>query len=272
VAFQAQPLYFPALPHVAEELGGMKQAMPSSDTLLDSDFTLGRVRQELGRTEPATQVLHLATHTRFGFDGRQTFLVTGRPESLTNFSAVPRNQAEQRQVERQPDEGWFVPTALGGQNRDAEVIRVAQAPEVSSGVLDADARLEAISLERLSSEAINGKLTLARMQALSVGSAQPLELLTLSACQTATGSDRDILGIAGIAIQSGIGSTVASLWLVEDEATAIMMPQFYRHWEAGEGRASALQSMQKDWLSKTQNSPYRHPGYWAPFILVGNWL
>ncbi|NJM56830.1 MAG: CHAT domain-containing protein [Synechococcales cyanobacterium RU_4_20] len=72
--------------------------------------------------------------------------------------------------------------------------------------------------------------------------------------------------------QSGIGSTVASLWLVEDEATAIMMPQFYRHWEAGEGRASALQSMQKDWLSKTQNSPYRHPGYWAPFILVGNWL
>ncbi|NJM56829.1 MAG: CHAT domain-containing protein [Synechococcales cyanobacterium RU_4_20] len=91
VAFQAQPLYFPALPHVAEELGGMKQTMPSSDTLLDSDFTLGRMRQELGRTEPATQVLHLATHTRFGFDGRQTFLVTGRPESLTNFRMLGRS-------------------------------------------------------------------------------------------------------------------------------------------------------------------------------------
>ncbi len=278
VTFQGQSLYFPGLEHVAEELAGMEQALPSVQALLNPDFTLERIRQEISRVEPTTQILHLATHARFGFDARQTFLVTGRPGGLTPLAEVPFEPSK-----AQPS----APAQITFRRADALLVaRAIHAPSSAPpGGLNPSAQhllqqhlsrqhlsQQHLSRQRLNPKLTNDKLTLARMQSLGRLSAQPLELLTLSACQTATGSERDILGIAGITIQSGIGSTVASLWRVDDEATAVMMGQFYHALQAGKGRAIALQSMQKDWLERSHDSAYRHPGYWSPFILVGNWF
>jgi CHAT domain-containing protein len=97
----------------------------------------------------------------------------------------------------------------------------------------------------------------------------PIELLVLSACQTATGDQRAGLGLAGIATRSGARSTLATLWAVQDDSTAQLMVQFYKELNQGTiNKATALRHAQLTLLQQG----YKHPYYWAPFILVGNWL
>ena len=96
-----------------------------------------------------------------------------------------------------------------------------------------------------------------------------IELLVLSACQTAKGDKRSALGIAGIATQAGARSTVASLWLVEEASTAQLMGKFYQGLKNGLSKAEALRQAQ---LALLANPEYAHPYYWSSFILVGSWL
>lgn len=100
--------------------------------------------------------------------------------------------------------------------------------------------------------------------------AAPIELLVLSACQTASGDKRAALGLAGLAVRSGVRSTIATLWSVKDQSTAELMVEFYRHLVQIKGnRAEALRQAQ---LFLLQQDKYQHPYFWAPFVLVGNWL
>jgi CHAT domain-containing protein len=99
-----------------------------------------------------------------------------------------------------------------------------------------------------------------------------LELLVLSACETAAGDNRSALGLAGIAVRSGARSTVATLWRVDDEATATLMSQFYDQLvqanRTGITKAEALRRAQLAILEKPQ---YKSPYYWAAYVLLGNW-
>lgn len=94
---------------------------------------------------------------------------------------------------------------------------------------------------------------------------EPLELLSLSACQTAVGDDQAALGLAGVAIKSGARSALASLWFIDDEATSKLMIEFYQQLQKL-SKAKALQAAQ---LSLLQDSKYKHPLYWAPFLMIG---
>ncbi|MDX2239972.1 MAG: CHAT domain-containing protein [Leptolyngbyaceae cyanobacterium bins.302] len=106
------------------------------------------------------------------------------------------------------------------------------------------------------------------LRAVDKSDTTALELLVLSACQTASGDKRAALGLAGVAVRSGARSTVASLWPVNDETTADFMTMFYRALkQKGISKADALSTAQLQLLAK-HPSPY----YWAPFVLVGNWL
>jgi len=97
----------------------------------------------------------------------------------------------------------------------------------------------------------------------------PIELLVLSACQTAQGDLRAALGMAGVAVESGARSTVATLWRVQDESTASFMGEFYQRLiDSQQSRAQALRESQ---LMLMQDPNYRHPYYWAPFVMIGNW-
>jgi CHAT domain-containing protein len=97
-----------------------------------------------------------------------------------------------------------------------------------------------------------------------------VELLTLSACETAAGDDRAALGLAGLAIKAGARSALASLWVVNDPAAAAMVSQFYRELQTpGASKASALRQAQ---LKLLEDPRYRHPNYWSAFLLIGNWL
>ncbi|WP_333360611.1 CHAT domain-containing protein [Microcoleus sp. herbarium14] len=98
---------------------------------------------------------------------------------------------------------------------------------------------------------------------------QPIELLVLSACETASGDSRAALGLAGAAIRSGARSTAATLWQVNDESTAIFMTEFYR--QLASAKSSKAEALRNAQLTLLRNREYQNPYFWAPFVLVGNW-
>jgi CHAT domain-containing protein len=119
----------------------------------------------------------------------------------------------------------------------------------------------------------NGKLTineLDRLVGLFRYRKDPLELLTLSACQTGTGDDRSALGLAGVAIKAGARSALATLWFINDEASAALVSEFYRQLRnPARSKAQALRQAQ---LKLLADRVYEHPAYWSPFLLLNNWL
>ncbi|MEN8447464.1 MAG: CHAT domain-containing protein, partial [Cyanobacteria bacterium J06555_13] len=93
-----------------------------------------------------------------------------------------------------------------------------------------------------------------------------IDLLVLSACQTAAGDERSTLGLAGLAVQSGAQSAIASLWLVDSTGSSVLMDRFYQALDQGLTNIAALHQAQ---LTLMQSTDFSHPFYWAPFVLVG---
>ncbi len=101
-----------------------------------------------------------------------------------------------------------------------------------------------------------------------------IELLIFSACKTAVGDRRATLGFAGAAIRAGANSTLASLWSVNDGSTAVFMKYFYQALTQSPQpitKSEALRIAQR-LLRQDPDPRYHLPYYWAPFVLVGNWL
>ena len=113
------------------------------------------------------------------------------------------------------------------------------------------------------------------------------DLVVLSACNTARGEKRSGEGIVGLTwalFAAGAPTQVVSQWAVNDESTALLMKRFYanliqKHMHKGEALRHAALSL-KDGTGKSsgagpagnaQKRDYRHPYYWAPFILMGDW-
>ncbi|MDJ0594591.1 MAG: CHAT domain-containing protein [Pleurocapsa sp. MO_226.B13] len=95
----------------------------------------------------------------------------------------------------------------------------------------------------------------------------PIQLLVLSACQTAKGDRFATLGLAGITVRAGVTSTIATLWSVDDLATTEIVDRFYEQLNQGVPKAKAIQQAQLAFLNQD-----RRPYFWSPFILLGNWL
>ncbi|MEN8130296.1 MAG: CHAT domain-containing protein, partial [Pseudomonadota bacterium] len=120
------------------------------------------------------------------------------------------------------------------------------------------------------------KLTMDRLEQL-IGLSKfrdtPVELLILSACQTAAGDDRAALGLAGIAVKAGARSVLATLWAISDETAAELIPQFYRNLKNDDPPMSKAQALQQAQLKIIKTpSKFQHPFFWAPYLLIGNWL
>jgi len=97
-----------------------------------------------------------------------------------------------------------------------------------------------------------------------------VELLTLSACQTAAGDDRAALGLAGVAVKAGARSALATLWTVNDPASAALVSEFYNQLQ--DPTVSKAEALHRAQLLLSEDLRYWHPGYWSPFLLIGNWL
>lgn len=103
---------------------------------------------------------------------------------------------------------------------------------------------------------------------------EAIQLLVLSACQTATNDNRATLGLAGFAVRAGARSTLASLRNVSDESTPLLVQAFYQalnHPQERVTKAEALRRAQVA-LLKGPRRTYQAPQYWAAYVLIGNWL
>ncbi len=209
-------------------------------------------------------------------------LSAGITDARQGFSALPGVQVELEQI------GDWVPSTKVLLDReftelnlasaiaalDFPVIHLATHGQFSSNseqtfILTWDDKIQVTEFEEL-------------LRTREAGLANPIELLVLSACQTAAGDKQAGLGLAGVAVRSGARSTLATLWAVNDESTAILVTEFYRNLvgvareegstQSGQLPMSKAQALRQSQLALLQDPKYAHPFYWAPFVLVGNWL
>ncbi|NES95710.1 MAG: CHAT domain-containing protein [Desertifilum sp. SIO1I2] len=141
----------------------------------------------------------------------------------------------------------------------------------------------------------NDQLTLDQLRQL--GWHHPaVELLVLSACRTAFGDEQAELGFAGLAIQAGVKTALASLWYVSDEGTLALMSEFYQYLSQAPIKAEALRQAQLAMLrghvsiedgqlrgsgtrgeillppelATLDNQQLNHPYYWSGFTMIGS--
>ena len=119
--------------------------------------------------------------------------------------------------------------------------------------------------------ASNGKVSVKLLENLvnKSNNNNNMDLLTLSACQTGVGNDRSAMGLAGVALKAGAKSALATLWSIKDDSTPFFIEEFYRLLKKKVSKAKALQLAQ---IKVKNTKGFEHPAYWAPFILIGNWL
>ncbi len=98
----------------------------------------------------------------------------------------------------------------------------------------------------------------------------PIELLFFSACKTASGNDRAVLGIAGTAVRAGAQSTIAGLWNLDDAASVPFSKALYDH--LGEPNVSRAEALRLAQVALLNSEDYSSPRFWAPYVLVGSWL
>lgn len=213
---------------------------------------------------PGLQLLQPQPLDRLRLQG----LLAGLTQARENFSALPNVAMEIGQIKTEIPaqvllDQSFTERAIQQQlnSTPSPIVHLATHGQFSSNaddtfILTWDGRLNVKQLDQLL-QSREGKLN-------------PIELLVLSACQTATGDKRAALGMAGIAVRSGARSTLASLWSVNDRSTATLMIEFYRELsQPGMTKAEALRRAQ---VALLHQDGYTSPYYWAPFVLLGNWL
>jgi CHAT domain-containing protein len=195
-------------------------------------------------------------------------LSLGLTEAVQGFPALPNVQAEMDAVK----------AAYGGTSLIDRQFRV---PAVQTELHEQQYSMLHIASHGLVGNeakdsfilAYDDKITMDRLSQL-IGMFQfrdtSLDLLTLSACETAVGDDRAALGLAGVAVKAGARSALASLWFIDDEATAQLVTEFYTQLQDPSiSRAVALQRAQ---LKIARDPLHDHPCYWAAFLLINNWL
>ena len=209
------------------------------------------------------------TGTRSGGARALTVLGVGLTEAVGDFSPLPYVKQEMEAVQK-----FFEGTVLLDQEFSAEQFR----EELSKGTYNIVHLATHASFKRRDHDtfirARDREITMDQLEemigVLKYGAEAP-ELITFSACETALGDDQAALGLAGSAIKAGAKSALASLWRIDDEATAEMIPEFYRHLQMDKqgNKATALRHAQ---LKMIESSEFSHPTYWSPFLLIGNWL
>jgi CHAT domain-containing protein len=98
-------------------------------------------------------------------------------------------------------------------------------------------------------------------------------LVTLSACESgasAAGGGDELVGFSRAFLYAGAASLLMSLWRVEDQATAHLMDRFYQALLDDQRKAGALRQSQLALLRGNEGYRYRHPYFWAPFVLIGH--
>ena len=196
-------------------------------------------------------------------------VAAGLTKSVAGFSALNYVKAELEQIKNAVDsvillDRDFTPESLKQEIEfsDYPIVHIATHGQFSSSMEDTfllawNGRIDINELDRI-------------LQTRNFSSENAIELLVLSACETAAGDDRAALGLAGMAVRAGAKSTLATLWSVNDRATAKLMSNFYR--QLSDKHLPKAEAVRQAQLFLLQDDKYKHPFYWSPYVLLGNWL
>jgi CHAT domain-containing protein len=196
-------------------------------------------------------------------------IVAGISESRSGFAALPAVESEVKKISQSVSSNLllnqqFTSKALGDRVKsgNAGIVHLATHGQFSS-------RLEDTFLLTWDGQ-VNVKELSELLKNRSGDSSKAIELLVLSACDTATGDDRAVLGLAGLAVKSGARSTIATLWPVKDKAAEMLMTRLYEQLkQPNMTKAEALRQAQ---ISLIRQTDFRDPFFWSTFVLVGNWV
>jgi CHAT domain-containing protein len=238
------------------------------------------------------------TDTRYVNLAKSPILAMGASE-FTGQPAIPTMQTELESIVRNPRLGemffneQFTVSNFKAQNSRSTpfpIIHLGTHAEFKAGNLDDsyiqfyDSQMKMPELREISNELgwNNSETT-------------PVELLVLSACETALGNEKAELGFAGLAVQAGVKSALASLWRVSDLGTLALMGEFYDQLGDTLIKAEALRQTQLgmlrgnvkidngqvdlsngDFLTLPAEFPngtltFSHPYFWSAFTMIGNW-
>lgn len=214
--------------------------------------------------------LRLLSQARQGSIAETTVLMGGLSASRQGFSALPGVEQEVEQIAAQLSANVLINETFTTSDLEESfnrgrfsVLHLATHGQFSSDLEDTflvtwDGRLDVNQLTTL-------------LESRDPNLASGLELLVLSACQTAAGDNRAALGLAGFAVRSGAQSTLATLWSVGDLSTAQLMKTFYKTLQE-QRQLTKAEALREAQLTLLRSPEYSHPFYWSPFILVGSWL
>ena len=199
--------------------------------------------------------------------------LTEPPEDFrSNFSVLPQVKNELNAIEqtgvsvKRLSDAKFTSTAFRNRINAStfEVVHLATHGEFSSRPLDtfllaADGKIQVNQIDEL-------------FRTRGRTRSDAIELLVMSACETASGDKRATLGISGVAVRAGARSAIASLWSLLDESSVEFTQYFYEALVKNPEVKTKAQALQIAQQSLLKDARYEHPRFWAPYILVGNWL
>ncbi|MBD2202495.1 CHAT domain-containing protein [Calothrix sp. FACHB-1219] len=196
-------------------------------------------------------------------------IVGGISQSRHGFSALPAVESEVKQISQAVPSSLllnqqFTSQALAERVKfsRADVVHLATHGQFSS-------RLEDTFLLTWDGE-VNIKELSELLKNRGNDASKAIELLVLSACDTATGDDRAVLGLAGLAVKSGARSTLATLWPVKDKAAEMLMTRFYD--QLRQPKITKAEALRQAQINLIRQTDFRDPFFWSAFVLVGNWL
>ncbi len=217
--------------------------------------------------------------------GTASFMGSGLSEAVQGYPALPFVDAELKQLR---DQFGGLPGASPNRLSDKPGrLRVLMNREFINDNVRKEFKDREFSIVHIASHGefngdVNKTFVLTYDQQLSLDDMEqlirpaqlrdkPVEMLSLSACQTAAGDDRAALGLAGVAVKAGARSAFATLWCVDDEASTTLISEFYSglYGTKHSSKAQALRSAQ---LKLLGDARFSHPCLWAPYLIIGNWL
>ncbi|GAA6616462.1 CHAT domain-containing protein [Scytonema sp. NUACC26] len=196
-------------------------------------------------------------------------IVGGISQSHAGFAALPAVESEVKQISQTVPSDLLLNQKLTSlalservKSSRADIVHLATHGQFSS-------RLEDTFLLTWDGQ-VNVKELSELLKNRGSNSSKAIELLVLSACDTATGDDRAVLGLAGLAVKSGARSTIATLWPVKDKAAEMLMIHFYK--QLRQPKITKAEALRQAQINLIRQSDFRDPFFWSTFVLVGNWL
>ncbi|MDZ8032441.1 CHAT domain-containing protein [Nostoc sp. DedSLP04] len=196
-------------------------------------------------------------------------IIGGISQSRAGFSALPAVESEVKQISKAVSSRVllnqeFTSQALAERvkSSSAGIVHLATHGQFSS-------RLEDTFLLTWDGQ-VNVKELSELLRNRGSDPSKAIELLVLSACDTAAGDDRAVLGLAGLTVKSGARSTIATLWPVKDRAAAMLMTRFYD--QLRQPKITKAEALRQAQISLIRQTDFHEPFFWSGFVLIGNWI